>query len=170
MPAAGTRRAATEADFDAARALCRHWVDWQLKAFPEMREEILRVFEPVAYARTLADLPRIHAAPGGGVLLADLDGQPVGCVMYREMEPGVAEIKRLFVAEAARGHGLGRALIDALLDAARRDGYRIVRFSSARFLPHARALYESVGFVDIPHPDGFPDEMREIVYFMERPC
>lgn len=49
------------------------------------------------------------------------------------------------------------------------DGYASVMFSSARFLTHARALYESVGFQDIPHPDGFPDDMRDTVYFMKRP-
>jgi len=50
-----------------------------------------------------------------------------------------------------------------------RDGYYTVRFSSARFLTHAPGLYEKVGFTDIPHPSGFPDDMRDFVYFMQRP-
>ncbi|SDJ42169.1 hypothetical protein SAMN04488026_101735 [Aliiruegeria lutimaris] len=48
------------------------------------------------------------------------------------------------------------------------DGYRKVFFSSAVFLTHARAMYESVGFVGIPHPAGFPQAWREREYFMER--
>jgi len=41
-------------------------------------------------------------------------------------------------------------------------------FSSAKFLTHARAMYENAGFVETPHPQGFPDEWRKYVYFMER--
>jgi GNAT superfamily N-acetyltransferase len=168
MAATSIRAAETDADFDAARDLCRAWVDWQLKVFPHMRDKILAKFEPVEYARTLADLPMIHARPKGAILLASLSGAPVGCVMYDEMEPGVAEIKRLFVEEAGRGHGLGRTLLTSMMAQMRSDGYATVRFSSARFLTHARALYESVGFVDIPHPADFPAKLRDVAYFMER--
>lgn len=169
MPKTSISLAETEADFDAARVICRAWVDWQLKTFPHLRDKILIAFEPAAYAKTLVDLPILHARPKGAILLARLDGLPVGCVMYHEMEPGVAEIKRLFVDEAGRGHGLGRALLLSMFEHMRADGYKTVRFSSARFLLHARALYESVGFHDIPSPTGFPEGLRDVVYFMEQP-
>jgi GNAT superfamily N-acetyltransferase len=77
-------------------------------------------------------------------------------------------VKRLFVDESGRGHGLGRALLKEMFERMRDDGYVTVRFSSARFLAHARELYESVGFTDIAQPDDFPEALREIVYFMER--
>lgn len=169
MPNQSIRQAETYEDFDAARTLSRSWAEWQLKTFPEWRREILWAFDPEAYARTVADLPVIHARPKGAILLAELDGLAVGCVMYDEMESGVAEIKRLFVDESGRGRGFGRALLEAMFVAMRRDGYSIVRFSSARFLTHARKLYVSVGFQDIPHPPGFPDGAKEFVYFMEQP-
>ena len=159
------RRAESAADFDRVRALCRAWPEWQLKTYPELREEILFEFEPESYARRLAALETIHARPKGAVLLAELEGQAVGCVMYLEMAPGVAEVKRLFVDEAGRGHGIGRALLEEMFARMRADGYRTARFSSARHLSHARRLYESLGFRDIPAPEGYPD----FVYFMERP-
>ena len=162
------RLADTEADFDEARALGRIWVDWQLKVYPELREPILAYFDPVEYAQTLAALPVVHARPKGAVLLADLGGSAVGCVMYLEFEPGIAEVKRLFVDEAGRGHGLGRKLLEAMFDQMRGDGYQKVRFMSAHFLTHARKLYESVGFQDMPLPDDYPDEYRDLDYFMER--
>ena len=162
------RLADTEADFDEARALGRSYVDWLLKVYPEMREPILAFFDPVEYEQTLAALPIVHARPKGAVLLADLSGSAVGCVMYLEMEPGIAEIKRLFVDEAGRGHGLGRKLLEAMFDQMRGDGYQQVRFMSAHFLTHARKLYESVGFQDMPMPDDYPDEYRDLDYFMER--
>lgn len=161
--------AQSEADVNAVRALCQDWIDWQLKTFPEERERILKVFDPVIYAQTIADLPTIHARPKGAMLLGTVRKAPGGCVMYQEMAPGVAEVKRLFVRENARGHRLGEALLTAMFDQMRADGYKTVRFSSARFLLHARGLYERVGFKDIPHPEGWPDFLRPITYHMERP-
>lgn len=89
--------------------------------------------------------------------------------MYEEMEPAVAEIKRLYVGPPGRGHGLGRPLLSKMFQNMADDGYKIVRFSSARFLTHARRLYTSVGFVDIPQPESLPEFLKDIVYFMERP-
>lgn len=168
MPTISVKVAETDTDFAAARKLCYGWVDWQLQNFPEYKHEILRVFEPVAYRRTVDSLHEIHARPKGAILLAYLDDQPFGCVMYLEEEPGVAEIKRLFVEVAGRGHGLGATLLMAMFDQMRADGYSTVRFASAWFLTHARALYENVGFTDIRQPENFPDHLKEIVYFMER--
>ncbi len=124
---------------------------------------------PDAFQSVLVDLPQIHARPRGGILLADVDGRPAGCVMYHELQSDVGEIKRLFVSEAGRGHGLGRALLERMFAQMAADGYRSVVFSSAKFLTHARRLYESVGFRDIPHPADFPAHLRSFVYFMERP-
>ena len=167
MPQVSIRRAEGADDLAAIRALCRDWVDWQLATLPEHREAILTRFEPVAYARELDELPVIHARPRGLMLLATLDDRPVGCVMYHPHDPampGMAEIKRLFVRPDGRGHGIGRALLEAMFEGMRGDGYDRVRFASARFLPHARALYERVGFVDIPALPGTPP----IAYWMER--
>jgi len=168
MPETIIYRAETQADFDAARLLCQAWVDWQLKTFPDLRDTILTAFEPAAYAKTMADLAHIHARPEGAILLARLNRRAVGCVMYHKMENGVAEVKRLFVDESGRGHGLGKALLLEMFTHMRHDGYAIARFSSARFLIHARALYDSVGFHDIAQPPDFPDTLRKVVYFMER--
>jgi GNAT superfamily N-acetyltransferase len=169
IPRISIRRAETDDDVEAVRSLCRAWPEWQLKIYPDLREVILNKFEPVAYGRLLADLPQIHARPKGAMMLAHLDGRAVGCVMHDEMAPGVAEVKRLFVDEGGRGHGLGRALLNAMFAQMRSDGYAVARFSSARFLTHARRLYESAGFVDIAQPDDLPASLRDVVYFMERP-
>lgn len=153
----------------AARALGFEWAKTHLEDFPEHQDIIEKVFDPDAYRETMENLHIIHARPKGAVLLAELDGRPVGCVMYQEMEPGVAEVKRLFVASSARGHGLGHALLIDMLSQMKVDRYSCARFSSAKFLNHARALYVSVGFTDISQPPGTPDYLRDFVYFMERP-
>lgn len=169
MATTSIRIAHTKSDFDDARALGFAWAKTHLEDFPEHQDIIVKVFDPKAYSETMADLHVIHARPKGAVLLAYLDDHPVGCVMYQEMEPGVAEVKRLFVDPRGRGHGLGSALLTEMIRQMAADGYKTVRFSSAKFLTHARSLYESVGFSDIPQPPELPEFLHDFVYFMERP-
>lgn len=154
------RRAATDADFDDARALCWAWADWLLRTYPEREQEILSLFEPGAFARTLDALPDIHGSPGGAVLLASLDGETMGCVMYQQSEPDVARLRRLFVDEPGRGHGIGRALVAGALVGLRNDGYAAVRLELPVFLDHARRLFDSMGFAEIPAAEGGPEFIR----------
>ena len=168
MPDITVDLARNDADYDAARGLCREWRDWHWAAFPKDGPRDGNPLDPVTFQAVIDDLPRIHARPRGAIVLAKVDGTAMGCVMYHELTPDVAEIKRLFVRPGGQGLGLGRLLLERMFASMRQDGYRNVHFSSARFLTHARRLYESVGFHDIPHPDGFPDTLRGFVYFMER--
>jgi GNAT superfamily N-acetyltransferase len=86
------------------------------------------------------------APPDGAFVLAWLDGRPVGCGGLRRHEPEVGEIKRMFVGPAARGRGVGRALLTALEDAARAAGYTEVRLETGVEQPEAMALYTSAGY------------------------
>lgn len=169
MPDITVRMATTDDDFDRARGLCHDWLEWHWRHFPEDGPREGNPLDPEAFQHVIDDLPQLHARPKGAILLAEVDDRPAGCVMYHENEPGVAEIKRLFVNDAGRGHRLGQMMLERMFEAMIADGYRTVRFSSARFLTHARTLYERVGFHDIPHPDGLPADLRKFIYFMERP-
>jgi putative acetyltransferase len=68
----------------------------------------------------------------------------------RELEPGVAELKRMFVRPLHRGRSLGRALLSALEEKARTAGIRVMRLETASLLTEAIALYRSAGYRDIP--------------------
>lgn len=161
--------ASSDADIDVARDLCRDWLDWHWANYPDGWPTEGNPMDRDRFQGILADLPSIHGRPSGGILLAYLEGEPVGCVMYNQAQPGVAEFNRMFVTEPGRGHGIGRRLLDHMFVQMREDGYETVMFSSARFLTHARAMYEAAGFLDTPHPDGFPPEWVPYVYFMVRP-
>lgn len=156
--------ASTDRDFEDAKALCREWVEWQLKAYPEERDRIARKFQSGDYGRTVENLAEIHSVPGAGLLLCKIGGATVGCVMYDRTDRQVAKVHRLFVRESGRGHGAGRALLEEMFSHMRSDGYTTARFSSARFLTHARRLYESMGFAEVPAPPEAPPH----VYVMER--
>ncbi|MCI5074755.1 GNAT family N-acetyltransferase [Oricola sp.] len=159
--------AETEDEVEAVRDLCRDFVSWQLEAFPEKRETILAYFDPVSFEEALAELPAIHARPGGAILLATEDAQPLGCISYKPLESGAAEVKRLFVSPSARGKGVGGALVEAMIGEARADGYRELRLDTADFLTDACRLYHRHGFEDVT-PPATPGAASSHAVFMRR--
>ncbi len=102
----------------------------------------------------LAGLPGDYAAPQGCLLLAMVDGEVAGCCAMRPLDnvdyPNACEMKRLYVRQGFRRSGLGRLLAEAVLDAARVAGYHSVLLDTLNDMEAARALYEDLGFRDIP--------------------
>ena len=83
------------------------------------------------------------------------DGVPVGCGGLRGLEPGVAEIKRMFVTAAARRRGHGRRLLEELEAIAGAAGRRRMRLYTTKALTEARALYDRAGYrLASTHPQG----------------
>ena len=100
--------------------------------------------------RTVAAPSDELRAPRGAFLVARLDGVPVACGAVRKLGPDAAEIKRMWVAPAARRRGVARALLGALEDAARTLGSAVVRLDTAATLGEALGLYRSAGYIEIP--------------------
>ncbi len=102
----------------------------------------------------LAGLPGDYAPPRGALILAIIEGQVAGCVALRPVDnvdyPNAAEMKRLYVRRAFRGFGLGRQLVEAVMDAARQAGYTCILLDTLDDMEAARALYDELGFEDIP--------------------
>ena len=102
----------------------------------------------------LAGLPGDYAAPRGALLLAWVEGSLAGCCAMRPLDAvdytGACEMKRLYVRPAFRGLGLGRQLVEALLDIGRQSGYACVLLDTLNDMEAARALYEDLNFVEVP--------------------
>jgi DNA-binding MarR family transcriptional regulator/GNAT superfamily N-acetyltransferase len=120
--------------------------------FAELGERFDGGFDPGAsLPATDADL----AQPSGLLLLARLHGEPVGCgaLKFHGTEP--AELKRMWVANRARGLGLGRRLLAELENQARRHGVTVVRLETNQALTEAITLYRSAGYAEV---SAFSDE------------
>ena len=95
------------------------------------------------------------APPAGRLLLVVEDGTVLGCGGLRPIAPGVGEIKRMYVRPEARGRGLGRQLLDALLAAAQHAGYQQVCLDTDGLMPAAHQLYRAAGFQPCdPYPES----------------
>ncbi len=94
--------------------------------------------------------PAEISPPNGLFVAARLQGEPVGCAVLKIVEPGVADIKRMWVSDRVRGRGLGRRLLRRLVHEARSLGLRQVRLETNEALSEAIALYRAEGFVEVP--------------------
>jgi GNAT superfamily N-acetyltransferase len=87
-------------------------------------------------------------SPRGRLLLASRGNEYVGVGAFKPVDATTAELKRLYVRPEARGEGVGRALLERLIEDARAEGYHVVRLETLVFMDEAHALYRSLGFVE----------------------
>ena len=100
-------------------------------------------------ARRNASLAVDPADVRATVLVLDADGTPLAHAALRELR-GDWEVKRVIVAEAARGRGVGRALMGRLEELAREAGVPRLILQTGNRQPDAVALYEKIGYTPIP--------------------
>ena len=121
--------------------------------FGELSHRFDGGFDP---ARSISAEDRELTPPEGLFLVATLRGEPVGCGALKFHGDAPAEIKRMWVASAARGLGLGRRLLTELEAHAAAHDVRVLRLETNRTLAEAISLYRTSGY-------------REVAAFNEEP-
>ena len=113
------------------------------------------------FGSEVSELPGKYAPPKGELLVAwDAADRPVACIGLRPLDDGrTCEMKRLYVLPEARSFGLGKALTDAVIEAAKARGYSSLRLDTLPTMIRAADLYERMGFRRIdpyygPTPPG----------------
>jgi len=102
------------------------------------------------FDRELAGLPGDYAPPEGRLLLAEDSAQLAGCVALHKLEPGICEMKRLYLRPQFRGRGVGRALAERIIAEARVIGYRRMRLDTVEpIMKDAVAIYRKLGFKEV---------------------
>jgi putative acetyltransferase len=107
------------------------------------------VDEPCCFAGFEQELAEI-AARYPVLLLAEADGDSIGCVGVRSVDRRTAEMKRLYVRASHRGRGIGRRLAEAAIASARSRGFERMVLDSLPKMHEALALYRSLDFREIP--------------------
>jgi putative acetyltransferase len=145
----------------------------------------VRLDDPAVVALTTASLAEIDAhyagQPGSGApprvdeflppdgvfVLARLGDEPAGCGGVCRLDADTAEIRRMYVVPDARGRGVGRAILDRLLEAAGELGYRRVRLETGNRQVEAMRLYERAGFRRGDCWGPYVDDPRSRCYELE---
>jgi GNAT superfamily N-acetyltransferase len=99
-------------------------------------------------------LPGDFSPPRGIFLVAKLARAPVGCGGVRTLDPATGEVKRLFVGRRARGHGVGRRLLEALERDARGLRFTRLRLDTPGNDAAALALFDDAGYRPIGDYNG----------------
>lgn len=94
----------------------------------------------------LHGFPGEYAPPEGRLLLAMSGEEAAGCVGLRPLEPGVCEMKRLYVRPGYRGQGVGAQLARAVIREARELGYAAMRLDTLASMTAAVGVYRELGF------------------------
>jgi catechol 2,3-dioxygenase-like lactoylglutathione lyase family enzyme/GNAT superfamily N-acetyltransferase len=167
VPAVSIQRLADAAHWPDVDRLLREYVPWigeQLADRHDMHLDDEQIeMHHAAFARETGPM----LAGPGRLLLARLHGEPAGVVALKAVDREVAEIKRLYVRPSARGHGIGRMLLQSLLSHACEQGFRTIRLETMGFMAEARVLYEALGFVKVMPFEGSQAAMSGLLGIAE---
>lgn len=108
----------------------------------------------------LTTLPGKYAPPEGELLLAR---DKLGCVALRPLTATCCEMKRLYVTPEGRGLGIGRALVDAVIQKAIDIGYQEIRLDTLSTMTRAISLYQKAGFC--PMPAYYDTPIEDTLFF-----
>lgn len=140
------RRAECDVDYQAFKRTAEMYAQW---IFDNWK---IDVNEHQAFEAEMASLPAPYA-PDGVILLAEVGHEVVGAVAAKPLtealdvgDAKVIEMKRLFVSDKFRGHGIGRKLVRACVERARALGYTLIVLDTNKNFTSANALYTSCGF------------------------
>ncbi|GBF05950.1 N-acetyltransferase GCN5 [Deinococcus aerius] len=95
--------------------------------------------------------PAILSGEGSALVAVEEDGRLLACGALKRIEEDTAEVKRMYTLPEARGRGLGRQILNGLIERGRSLGFRRLVLETGDLQAEAIGLYESAGFRRIPN-------------------
>jgi putative acetyltransferase len=132
------RIAASPADLAAVQDLWREY--WRSIDLPD---------EFQGFGEELKGLPGVYGADGGALLIAWAESAPAGTIALRRLDNRAGEAKRLYLRPAFRGRGLGRYLLENVIERARAIGYEALYADTLPNMRNALGLYARLGFATV---------------------
>lgn len=117
------------------------------------------------FDKELATLPGKYSVPEGRLYLVTADGKDAGCIGLRKFSDGVCEMKRLYVRPDYRGTGIGKALVERIIEDAKAIGYQKMRLDTIKEkMGKAVEIYKEHGFIEI---DAYYENPNPHTLYME---
>jgi ribosomal protein S18 acetylase RimI-like enzyme len=149
--------------------LSQEYVGWMIaeirERYPEL--DIHEFTSEHDYDDIRKKFPGEHVPPNGCLLVALSDDKACGCIALGKLSKTIGEMRTLYVRPAWRGTGVGKKLVEASLNEARKFGFGYVRLDTLAFMDSALKLYRSLGFYDIAPYRDISASLREHICFLE---
>jgi GNAT superfamily N-acetyltransferase len=157
------RKPETKQDLQHARELVSEYLHWAALRLGEEYGIHFDVEDVVEETMT-----EMFQQPGSHVVLAYEGPEPTGMGCLRVIGDEMGEIKRMYTRPAFRRRGIGREVLECLLQEARLMGYTRIRLDTPRFMKPAQSLYRSHGFREIaeyPESEIAPENRMHWLFF-----
>lgn len=144
------------------------WEDYQVAKllFKDYAEAINIDLSFQHFEEELRDIKKMYSPPEGGILLSKNEYEFTGCIALRKFEEEVGEIKRMFVKPPFQNFGIGKSLLERVLELAKNSTYKLVRLDTLNHMASAIHLYKQYGFYEIPA--YYYNPISTVVYFEKR--
>jgi ribosomal protein S18 acetylase RimI-like enzyme len=128
----------TEEETAKAKELIIEYVKWlnQDLAFQNIDDE-------------LTNFPQKYKEPDGTFIIAKYNGSVVGCVGLKSIDENICEMKRLFVTDKYKGKGIGKKLVEMVIEEARYKKYKKMRLDTLKAMENALKIYYKNNFYEI---------------------
>ncbi|MBI1282562.1 MAG: GNAT family N-acetyltransferase [Anaerolineaceae bacterium] len=154
---------------EALITLAQEYVDWMVGEFRARYAEFKldEMTSKHEYDDVRKKFPGEHVPPDGCLLIAKSGEAICGCIALGRLNDDICEVRTLFVRPSCRGEGIGKVLVDAVLDQAREFGYSYARLDTLQFMDSAQRLYKAFGFYDIEPYLDFSESLKSYIRFFE---
>lgn len=122
------------------------------------------------YLTSVMDTICRSSPPESAFHLAFVDDQAVGMGGLRRLPDGSAEVVRIYTRPEFRGRGIGKLLVDEIVEEARRFGYATLKLDTGLFMSSAHKIYRAAGFEEIAPYEGAepPDVLKPVWLYMQK--